>query len=58
MRCVPQRLLGAFVQDDWKVTETDLQYRLRWDLDTPRWEGQPQSSFDGTVINPWEFQES
>lgn len=46
--------IGAFVQDDWKVTpRLTLNIGVRYDLDTPRWETRNhQTSFDPTAINP------
>lgn len=46
--------LGAYVQDDWKVTpQLTLNIGLRYDFSTPRWEVQNhQSGFNPTAINP------
>ncbi|MFL6417109.1 MAG: TonB-dependent receptor domain-containing protein, partial [Bryobacteraceae bacterium] len=46
--------LGAFVQDDWKVTSRlTLNIGVRYDLDTPRWETRNyQTGFDPSAINP------
>ncbi|QOY89388.1 TonB-dependent receptor [Paludibaculum fermentans] len=45
---------GFFVQDDWKISKRlTLNYGLRYDLDTPRWERQNrQSGFDPYGLNP------
>src|SRR5947209_12145298 len=46
--------LGAFIQDDWKVTpRLTLNIGVRYDLDTPRWETRNhQTGFDPITINP------
>lgn len=45
---------GLYVQDDWRLTpRLTLNFGLRWDMDTPRWEADNrQSGFDGKVLNP------
>jgi hypothetical protein len=46
---------GLYVQDDWKITpRLTLNLGVRWDLDTPRWEGieNRQALFDPALINP------
>lgn len=46
---------GAFVQDDWRITRSfTMNYGLRWDMDTPRFENfdNRQNSFDRATVNP------
>ncbi len=45
---------GVYLQDSWKLTDRlTLNFGLRWDLDTPRWElSNNQSGFDPGQINP------
>ena len=46
--------VGVYFQDDWKVSpRLTLNYGLRWDMDTPRFElDDQQSGFDPFAINP------
>lgn len=46
---------GVYIQDDWKITpRLTINLGLRWDMDTPRWEGidNRQAIFDPIPINP------
>ncbi len=47
--------MGFYVQDDWKVnSKLTLNLGIRYDIDTPRWEGfnNRQNSFDRGANNP------
>lgn len=45
---------AGYIQDDWKLTpRLTLNFGIRYDLDTPRWETRNlQSGFDRFAINP------